>query len=72
MKNKVIITLVLILMIVLAFYLYSIAKKDASKLPPPETASGAASEYLPQKEEEKTNTNVRATGPVWMAPEKNK
>ena len=71
MFKKIVISVVVVVALILSLYFYSGAKKDPSKLPPPETASGEASMYMPKKEaKEKLNNNVRVTGPVLVTPDK--
>jgi hypothetical protein len=71
MLKKAIILVLVIVAVTFLVYLRSSAKKDISRLPPPETASGEVSAYLPEKEAKgKLDANVRVTGPVWVSPEK--
>jgi len=70
MLKKTILVLLFAAAAILAVYFYSSAKKDISKLPPPETASGDASVYMPEGEgKQKMDANVRVSGPVWVSPE---
>lgn len=71
MIKKIFLSVLVAAALTLSIYLYSVAKKEPAKLPPPETASGGASMYMPNKKaKEKLDNNVRVTGPVWVTPDK--
>jgi len=70
MVKKIVVIVLIAAAAILSLYLYSSAKKDASRMPPPETASGESSAYMPEQASRGNLDNkVRVTGPVWVTPE---